>query len=166
METTHHDAPMYRLLLGEPRPARRALVDGVRAMVHRGRLDSELASGKPVHGVPLRAMRARQLTTRRSREGLAAAVEKLVDASERPPRSGRSSRAPVRWSEVSSARASLLGVAGVLRSPGPVSARGVAMVRALLIDGSSPIYSPFQAPDELWHATRDAMRALEDPTQT
>ena len=171
MKSTQPDAPVYRLLIRDtsldvarPRPARPTLVDSVRVAMRRGRLDSELAGGMAVHADPLRAHRARQLTTKRSRERLAAAIDKLVETSAKP-RTGRSAAAPVRWSEVTAAKAALLGVADVLRSPGPVNPRGIAMVRSLLSDSSGVLYNPRHAHGDLWRAAREAMRALEDPTQ-
>ena len=148
MKTTQPDALVYRLLIrdtsvdtGHPRPLRPTLVDSVRVAMRRTRLDHELAGGMAVHADPLRAHRARQLTTRRSRERLAAAIDKLVETSAKP-RTGRSAAAPVRWSEVAAAKAALLGVADVLRSPGPVNARGIAMVRSLLSDSSGAALQP------------------------
>ena len=66
-------------------------------------------------------------------------------------------------------RLSILGAAGTLavlidrlRSPEPVSARGVAKVRALVHDGAGPLYYP-AAGNSLRRSVEDAIQALDPP---
>ncbi len=116
----------------EPGPSVRAL-----ARLRAGSLDRRLAAGACPDAGALLAARAAQLTTPATRSELADCLDRLVDrAHERP------SRARVRPSAaaVDACRAGLAETGGRLRGPEPVYARGVAMLRVLLIDGSGPVY--------------------------
>jgi hypothetical protein len=87
------------------------------------------------------AQRAAGLTSRRSRDRLAASVDNLFAAAARPASLHSLAIDPCR-SEVAAA-APLLDLTGeLLRAPAPVYAQGVAMLACLLRDGGSALYAP------------------------
>lgn len=107
----------------------------------RSRLDRELADGLAADTSAARALRAQQLTDRAARRGLARALRGLVSDAE-DASTARISAVPIcprgvlPWSE------GLLGLADRLEQPEPVNPCGVARLRLLLTDGTSPFYSP------------------------
>jgi hypothetical protein len=139
-----------------------ALRDRMRARVHAYALDARLAGGERADGDPLLAARAWQLTGHATRERLACALDSvLAELAEldgaRGPRTGAA--VPIHRREAEIARSELIRLAGRLRDRQPVAAKGVAMVRRLLCDGTSALYRP-DAGDELWRALRRASIAL------
>ena len=140
------------------RPSEPRLV-GLRARLHARALDGELAAGRASWGSPVHAARALQLTDRRRRARLATALDRLVAEASHPPT--RSYRMAV---AVAPCRAAVLGctsqiaaLAAILRDPAPVSAEGIARLRALLGDGSGPLYTP--------NRTGELQRALHQITR-
>ncbi len=108
------------------------------ARMRRSLLDHALAAGADPSASPLLAARAAQLVTLRRRQRLAAALEDAaltVDA----PR-GRVRTPPLR-AAVRPNRDAMLELAQVLRQPGLLYARGVAMVEIALTDGTGPAYT-------------------------
>lgn len=130
----------------------------IHVSTHRPSLDRELARGDdPLRSGAL-ALRARQLASRRTRERLAAGLERLVELAERTP----SQRQPV-WiprREILEARSQLIGLASRLRDTRPVYARGVAMVSRLIQDGTGPAFAA-NADGALRGAIAAAASALE-----
>jgi hypothetical protein len=137
------------------RPSRLA---ALRARLRSGALDRELASGIAPWRSPAHAARALQLTSSRRREAYAVGLERVLSETERPPRNTRLSGvvtpdatsvilcAPTIWEIVTT-----------LRSPAPVSAEGMARLRALLCDGAGPLYcggDPGQLRQVLEHISR------------
>jgi hypothetical protein len=112
-----------------------------RAGLRRWSLDAALAGGANPCEFPTLGHRAARLTSRRSRERLAASVDGVLAAAARPTPRFSSAVDPCR-EEVASAASLLIEVRELLRSTVPVYCRGVAMVRGLLQDGGSPLYSP------------------------
>jgi uncharacterized protein with von Willebrand factor type A (vWA) domain len=110
-----------------------------RVWLRRGALDSRLAAGADPGASPELARRARQLTSRRTRTGLAASIRHLLDAAEARPR-GFTSAVPIQRHEILSERQLLLQLAAALESPDELEARGLALVDRLLISGDSPVY--------------------------
>jgi hypothetical protein len=122
------------------RPSRLA---SLRARLCHESLDRELAHGIAPWRSPAHAARALQLTSRRRRETYAVGLERVLAETERT--GGRSSNrfsgvvipdpaavilsAPTIWE-----------IVGALRAPAPVSAEGMARLRALLCDGTGPLY--------------------------
>lgn len=102
-------------------------------------------------------MRARQLTSRRTRERIAASVDQILAAAERPPWFG--SAVPPARAGVAGAEAQLRALSKALRGPSLVYARGVALTNILLHDGRSPLYEPAAATAAEFH-TRLALEAL------
>jgi len=122
-------------------------------------LDRRLAAGEEPWVSDELALRARRLTTRRTREhvatGLAGALRSAgsggaVFTAAVRPRSG----------DVLEARAVIASIERRLRAPGPVAARGVALIRLLLIDGNGPLYQPSD-PGVLGSRLRAAAAALQ-----
>jgi hypothetical protein len=104
-------------------------------------LDAELAMGTDPASDPALALRAAQLGSDRHRRRLAGWVERLVrdaDASRSP---GRSAAAPIVCEQVTEARDSLIFLAAVLRNAKQVHPRGLAMVKRLLSDAGSVLYT-------------------------
>jgi hypothetical protein len=118
-------------------------------------LDRELIAGADPALCPQLAARAARLTARPMRIQAAAALERLLSA----PASGR------RWSVLPHGRAvsanaeTIAELAELLRGPVPLYARGLAMLRALLTDGTGPAYTDTVGL-ALALALRDARRAI------
>jgi hypothetical protein len=121
-------------------PRRPALFEGVRAHLHAGTLDRRLISGEHPRHDPLLARRAAQLSAPRMRSALATGIERAV-GSAHADSAGLSSQAPVDCQAVLAAEPELLALAARLRDGLPVSAAGVAEVRALLSDPLGPVFS-------------------------
>jgi hypothetical protein len=62
--------------------------------------------------------------------------------------------------DVRASRSELIHLAQVLRENRDVYASGVALTQRLLTDGMGPLYI-YGLEDELWHAARDAIAALD-----
>jgi hypothetical protein len=107
--------------------------------LRRGSLDRSLAAGENPGASPELSRRARQLTSRRSRAGLAASIRNLLVAAEEPPR-GFTSAVPIQRRDILRERQMLLQLATDLESDDELNARGIALVERLLIDGASPVY--------------------------
>ena len=130
----------------------------IHVSTHRLSLDQELARGDSPLGSPALALRARQLVSPRTRERLAAALERLVECAKRRPEPSEIVWVPHR--EILEARSELLGLASRLRDARPVYARGVAMVARLIHDGTGPAFTP-HAGVALRRAVAVAANALE-----
>jgi len=139
------DDNLGRLALRRLRPWHRML-----ARVLAGRLDRQLADGARPEANAMLAARAIFLTSTAYRRALAASLRRMVATSARArPRlvSARSSAGiafqphiPPGRPQIRAATAELAGLAGSLTGPGPLPARGVAMVSLLLSDGGGPLY--------------------------
>jgi hypothetical protein len=123
------------------------------------RLDAELAAGVNPAASAVIGTRAQLITRRRSRrrvaDGLAGALARARSGNQ-----GITAAIPPHAREVLAARAVLSALDRRLRSPQPVSARGMAMLRTLLTDGTSPLYQP-TSPGALGSRLRAAAAALE-----
>ncbi len=147
-------APEETLLGAPTRSAGRLL--RLRVLLARPRLDQRLAAGEPVDGDPALAVRAAQLRSPRTREYVAAALERaLADDGRR----GLTAAIPMDAQALRAARPVLEDLVAALRAPVPVEARGVALVQRLLTDGVGPLYMP-TAPNQLVWAATEAHRAL------
>ena len=114
---------------------------GAAVLLHGSRLDRQLAAGvDPEMGAAL-TQRARWLLGARRRRALARSLERDIEMAERFS-SSKSAVIPVNRAEIQRARPLLLQILARLKEPEAVSARGVAMVRLLLTDAASPIFSP------------------------
>jgi hypothetical protein len=109
--------------------------------LRRGSLDRSLAHGADPNATRTLARRARQLTSPRCRRALAEGIRKLVYEAEAPSH-GYTAAAPLQRREILPEREVLLSLAAELAGDDEVSPRGVALLEALLTDGTSPIYMP------------------------
>jgi hypothetical protein len=129
------------------------------ARVLTWRLDSALANGAcPDSSAPL-SLRAHRLISRTTRQGLSREIHRILRDAKRPP-PPHDPRVPICGRKIIQAGPALEQLAAQLLYPGPVDARGVAHVKILLRDGSSPIYQRPQA-DDLQAAVHTAIDALE-----
>jgi hypothetical protein len=110
----------------------------LKARLTADRLDRELASGAPPESSVVLAVHAQRIVDPAACSTLASSVRKLVERTERK-RPALSAQVPISTPTVSAA-ADLRAVADRLDESGPVRARGVAEVRALLRDGAGPLY--------------------------
>jgi hypothetical protein len=126
-------------------------------------LDRRLAAGDDPRSTDALALRARRILTRRSRSRLAGG---LAGAMGRARAGGSPFTAAVtpRSRDVLEARTVIAALERELRGDQPVAARGVAMVRLLLVDGNGPLYRP-SPPGLLGSRLRAAAAALR-PQET
>jgi hypothetical protein len=143
--------------------------DRIMARFLAERLDRELARGaRPETNAGL-AARAVRLTSMRCRRELAESLQRILAAvlpagSRVGPtaagpwaRVARHPHVPIRRDRISRSASELTELASRLVQPGPVPARGVAMVCQLLTDGGGPLYR---------RACRDDLAAIvEQATQ-
>jgi hypothetical protein len=123
----------------------------VRVLATRRSLDEQLACGASPARTDALAVRARQLVSRRTRQQVAAGLERLVREAERPvPLHPAALSLPRR--QIVELRAALLGIAACLREARPVYAHGMAVLWRLLTDGAGPVYDP--------HATHSLRRGV------
>jgi hypothetical protein len=120
-------------------------------------LDRRLAEGgRPEAAITL-AARATQMTSIRYRRQLAASLRVVAAPGVAHP--AIASRVPVVAGRTGRSAPDLAELAGRLTRPGPVPARGVAMVSQLLADGGGPLYRP-ACRDELVAIIERAGQAL------
>jgi hypothetical protein len=81
-----------------------------------------------------------RLTALEYRRGLAASLQGILAAAGWPAAAARQPRVPVCQERISQSVSELTELAGYLLEPGPVPARGVAVVSQLLADGLGPLY--------------------------
>jgi len=124
----------------------------------RGRsLDRALSDGADQTTSVRLTARAAQLTARPMREELAGSLEQLLDTAGKP--AGRY-RIPLRRTPIVVNAPILREVASDLQGPAPVSARGVAMLRDLLTDGTGPLFTGNSRGPALAQIISDAQAAL------
>jgi hypothetical protein len=115
----------------------------LRAWLRPGSLDRDLASGIAPWRSSTHAARALQLTTARRRETYAVGLERVLAETERT-----GGRVSTRFSGVVTpdpasvilCAPTIWEIVATLRAPAPVSAEGMARLRALLCDGAGPLY--------------------------
>lgn len=114
------------------------VVARVVARWRRSSLDRALARGEDPAATTALAARTTQLSARTTRARIAAGLERMALDVEAPrsPFSVAPSRAAVRAN-----RAELIQLAAVLRRDRPLYARGIAMLRLVLTDGTGPAYT-------------------------
>ncbi len=131
--------------------------DRIMARCMAARLDRELARGvrpEANAGLAARAVRLTSMAFRRELAGslrrlLAAAgaprsllaTRRLLPVTAQPPAGvSRQPHVPIHRARITGSAPELAELAGYLVQPGPVPARGVAMVCELLADGRGPLY--------------------------
>jgi len=156
-----------RMTLRRLRPWHRML-----ARSQATRLDRELAAGASPEASATLAAQAMRLTSMEFRRGLAASLRRVLVAAGGPgipgpqPLTGhapltpaRPPRVPLRLARIRQSAPGLAELAGQLVQPGPVPARGVAMLSQLLADGTGPLYREASR-DDLGAIVEQAARAL------
>jgi hypothetical protein len=124
-------------------------------------LDRRLAAGEDRWASDELSLRARRLTTARSRARVANGLAGVLrSAGTGSPRFTAAIRP--RSEDVLEAGAAIASIERRLRAPGPVAARGVALIRLLLVDGNGPLYQPGE-PEALGSRLRAAAAALRAP---
>jgi hypothetical protein len=107
------------------------------ARIRWSSLDKKLVNSADAASSPSLAARSAALTSRRERAALAEGLFKLIDSAH-----GRQRRwwAVGRHDAVRANAQALIETAELLRSRGPLHARGIAMLNLLLTDGCGPCY--------------------------
>jgi hypothetical protein len=122
-------------------------------------IDRDLAAGTTSLPQEILAVRAERITGRRSRvrlaDGLARVLSGATDAG-----AGQSAAIKPDRREVLACRTVLATLERRLRTPEPVGARGIAMLRLLLTEPDSPLYRPSD-PGVLGGRLQAAAAALE-----
>jgi hypothetical protein len=119
--------------------ARASLAARLIARLRAGRYDRMLAVGVPAPQGSALAVHQARLTSAAEREAVARSLRQSVhDAREGGPL--LSSRVQPNAANIADAEEVIDAVTLRLRSPRPVSARGMARLRALLSDGCGPLY--------------------------
>jgi hypothetical protein len=108
---------------------------------HGSELDRRLAAGEDPWTSDALAVRARALTGRRSRRRVADGMAGVLRSAQNGD-PGFTAAVRPRSEEVLEAADLIGSIERRLRGPGPVGARGVALIRLLLIDGNGPLYRP------------------------
>jgi hypothetical protein len=118
-----------------PRPS---LVARVIAWLRADKFDCQLAVGVPVPAGSALAVHQARLTSTGEREAIARSLRQAVSDAH----SGAvfSSRIPVHPRNIAAAEELIDTITLRLRSPQPVSARGMARLRRVLSDGTGPFY--------------------------
>jgi hypothetical protein len=125
-------------------------------------LDRDLAAGVSPLASDALAVRARRITGRRSRASVANGLARVVRSASDSGARFTAAVAPDRR-EVLASRAVIDALECRLRGTEPLTARGVAMLRELLTEPTSPLYRP-EEPGALGSRLRSAAAALE-PTR-
>jgi hypothetical protein len=129
--------------------------------VTRGRLDRQIADGRPCESVPALALRSRQLTKTDNRRRLARALRSVAKSCP------ALSTTAIDRAGVTFGREALLGLADGLEAPGPVSPMGVALAQALLTDGvGSPLFNFWCEPTAVHAVWNVAEVLVADSRQT
>jgi hypothetical protein len=121
--------------------ARRGLRTRVRARLRRSALDRQLAAGERPWASRELSWRAAELTARGERRAIADQIDALVDEVIAPPHP-RGAAAPVDRDGVRACLQLFVELADGLRRAERIQPQGVALLRLLLRDGGSALYSP------------------------
>ena len=114
--------------------------DLLRRRVRSRRLDLALADGASPDASGALSLHAHELIGMRVRTTLARTLQRVMaDALVTDHRHGPT--VPICRAGVLRCRGTFEYLSGLLKEPGPVNARGVALTRVLLSDGASPLYS-------------------------
>jgi hypothetical protein len=128
----------------------------------KDRLTRQLARGSASVDSRELALRAGQLTAKRTREVVASSIDDVIDQADRP-RAAFSSQAPVNLKKVRAVRQRLVELGERLRAPGPIRPQGMALVVLLLSDPEQPLFG-IGSEDDLASAILYASRRLDPPT--
>jgi hypothetical protein len=115
----------------------------LKVFVTRVKLDRQIAAGHRYEATDALALRVRQLTDQSTRRQIAGELRGVVDYVDQRQPGPVISSVVIEPAAVRAGREALLGLAERLEATAIVSARGVVFARALLTDGTSPLYNPF-----------------------
>jgi hypothetical protein len=132
--------------------------DHIVARLHAGRIDRDLASGASPDASAASALRARALTTTRTRRGLAYGLQRGIAAATMPAAAAVTG-APLNRAGVLAASADLAELRRRLLANGPVGVRGVAQTQLLLTTGTGPLHNR-RCVEHLATSVRRAIDAL------
>ena len=112
------------------------------AAMHSHHLDMELAHGADPDSTVRRALRARQLTRGKRRHTLANGLRRSLRNPPPLPRAPRgvSAANEAQYAAVLAAQPELLDLITAVERPGPVTARGMALVSLLVTEGGGPLH--------------------------
>jgi hypothetical protein len=130
------------------------------ARLRASRLDRRLGTGEPPESSALLAVRAQWLVRPAACRALARTLLRVLALAAGP--SGATATVRVSRHRVRAAAPELHALVARLLAGGPVSAYGIARLRALLTDGSGPMYHG-GCPDDLAARLRDVRAALDVP---
>jgi hypothetical protein len=140
-------------------PQRIRVRDRIAARVRAARLDAALAAGVAPESSAALELRAEALIGPVARK-LGVRVRQIL-AGAQSSTAGPGTAVPISIALVRETQAELSLIADRLLGGGPIGARGVATVRALLCDGGGPLYGRFRDSSELRAALGAAFDALE-----
>lgn len=112
--------------------------DRIAARLQADRIDQLLAGGDSPEASVALAVRARSLTSRRSRRALAEGLERVMAQAVAPPIASIA-LLPLNRAAVRAASPDLVELRRCLLAAGPVAVRGVAQTKVLLTVGSGPL---------------------------
>lgn len=136
-------------------PRRVRLRDRISTRVHRFALDCALAQGVAPETSPALALRAQQLLKPTVRRRAGKEIQRLVHNARHDP-------APRARHAIRAVEPQLKELALRLLDDQPIAVCGIAHVRTLLGDGSSPLYASSGRPAELRNAISATLDALEN----
>jgi hypothetical protein len=122
-------------------------------------LDRQLAAGRSPESTHLLATRAAQLASVAVRRELVRNFDHLLELVERTA-AAPGARVLASREAIAEAEPDLREMLTKLATPLPTSARGVAMARILLTDGTGPLFRP-RCPTNLRRAVQDAIAQLD-----
>jgi hypothetical protein len=131
----------------------------------RGKLDRQIAAGRPYKSTAALALRSSQLVAPSTRRELAQRLRKIVDYADYRATHAVISSVVVEPTAVRRARHAILGLAERLEGPGSVSPVGVARAQELLTDGRSPLFNRHcerSVTQAIWEV-QDALEAAPRP---
>jgi hypothetical protein len=132
----------------------------VKVFLRRGKLDRQVASEGAYEVTDTLALRIRQLTGQGMRRRTARELRGVVEHVDNRKPGPVISAVVIDPAAVGAGREALLGLAERLEAIAcPVSARGVVLARALLIEGTSPLYNRYceQTVNEAVFDVQDAL---------
>jgi len=128
------------------------------ARIRGASLDRRLAAGEAASSDRALSARADLIAGWENRQGLADDWEHLL-ATARKPVAPRSPRLPMQSTAILAAEYDVRELVAMLRQPGRVNPRGIALARLLLTSGAGPLYNPRRSAD-LIRTLRSVVAAL------
>jgi hypothetical protein len=153
-----HDVQMTAKLPLRPAPHGDRLWDRFLARALASSLDRELAAGCPPGFSRTLAIHAQRITSPAGRRRLAEDWERVLVQTSRPP-APRTPRGPLCRGRIAAAEGDVRELLAALTGALPIAARGAAMARMLLSDGTGPLHS-YRSPLDLGAAVREATRQM------